>query len=159
MAAIWARACGKAQLGKTRLSAVRCPEFADDLFRWDPLALRNLLAACANRGLETCPILGIELVKFVILLYELEANLSAFREIDDILDDNATALNATVQQRHACEDTTTARGELGLRLPSAQDLLRAHTFVQLARAHSARRDAFQATAPSPTASFRNAWTP
>ena len=95
---------------------MRCPEFADDLFRRDPLALGNLLAACADRGLETCPILGIELVAIAILRYELEANLGAFREIDDILDNNATALNATVQQRHACEDTTTARGKHGLGL-------------------------------------------
>jgi hypothetical protein len=84
----------------TRLSAVRCPEFADDLFRGDTLALGNLLAACANRRLETYPILGIELVAIVILLYELKANLGAFREVDDILDDNATAFNATMQQRH-----------------------------------------------------------
>ncbi len=95
---------------------MRGPELADDLFRRDPLALGNLLAACADRGLKTCPILGIELFAVVILRYELEADLGAFREIDDILDDNATALNATVQQRHTCEDTTTARGKHGLGL-------------------------------------------
>lgn len=113
---------------------MRGPEFADDLFRRDPLALGNLLAASADRGLETCPILGIELFAVVILRYELEANLGAFREIDDILDDNATALNATVQQRHTSEDTTTARDEHDLRLPSAQEPRRVHIFVQLARA-------------------------
>jgi hypothetical protein len=95
---------------------VRCPELANDLFHRDPLTVGNLLTACANRGLETCSILGIELVAIAILLYELEVNLGAFREIDDILDDNATALNATVQQRHDCEDTTTSSGKHGLGL-------------------------------------------
>jgi hypothetical protein len=75
---------------------VRCPEFADDLFSWNALAVCNLLAAFAYRGLETNPILGIELVAVVILLDELKANLGTFREIDDILDDDSTALYATV---------------------------------------------------------------
>ena len=92
---------------------MRCPEFADDLFRGDPLALGDLLATRANRGLETSPILGIELVAIVVLFDKLEANLGAFREIDDILDHNATALNATVQQRHASDDTTDAGGKHG----------------------------------------------
>jgi hypothetical protein len=93
---------------------VRCPEFADDLFGGDPFSVGNLLAACANRGLETSPILGIELFAIVVLLDELKANLGAFREIDDILDDNATAFNPTVQKRHASENTTTARSKHGL---------------------------------------------
>jgi len=93
---------------------VRCPELTDDLFRRDPFALSNLLAAIANRGLETSPILGIELFAIVILLHELEANLGAFREIDDILDDNATALNATVKERHASDNTTPAGCKHGL---------------------------------------------
>ena len=92
---------------------MRCPEFADDLFRGDPLAIGDLLATRANRSLETSPILGIELAAIVVLLDKLEANLGAFREIDDILDHNATALNATVQQRHASEDTTDAGGKHG----------------------------------------------
>ncbi|MGA7741248.1 MAG: hypothetical protein WBP56_17215 [Polyangia bacterium] len=92
---------------------MRCPEFADDLFRGDPLAIGDLLATRANRGLETSPILGIELVAIVVLLDKLEANLGAFREIDDILDHNATALNTTVQQRHAFEGTTAAGGKHG----------------------------------------------
>jgi len=92
---------------------VRCPEFAYDLFRRDPLAIGDLLATRANRGLETSPILGIGLVAIVILLDEIEANLGAFREIDDILDDDVTALNATVQQGHASEDTTAARAKHG----------------------------------------------
>ena len=75
---------------------MRCPEFADDLFRGDPLAIGDLLATRANRDIETSPILGIELVAIVVLFDKLEANLGAFREIDDILDHNATALNATV---------------------------------------------------------------
>ena len=92
---------------------MRCPEFADDLCRGDPLAIGDLLATRANRGLETSPILGIELVAIVVLFDKLEANLGAFREIDDILDHNATALDATVQQRHASEDTTAAGGKHG----------------------------------------------
>ena len=74
---------------------MRCPEFADDLFRRNPLAVGNLLPAPGNRGLKPCPVFGIELT-VIILLYELKANLGAFREIDGILDDNASALNATV---------------------------------------------------------------
>jgi hypothetical protein len=92
----------------TQLSAVRCPKFADNLLRRDPLALGNLLTAFANRGLEAKPILGIELVTVAILLDELKANLGAFREIDDILDDDSTTLNATMEQRHAFKDTTMA---------------------------------------------------
>ena len=92
---------------------MRCPEFADDLFRGDPLAIGDLMATRANRCLETSPILGIELVAIVVLLDKLEANLGAFREIDYILDHNATALDATVQQRHASEDTTAAGGKHG----------------------------------------------
>ena len=75
---------------------MRCPELADNLLRRDAPALGNLLTAFANRGLQASPILGIELVTVVILLDELEANLGAFREIDDILDDDSTSLNATV---------------------------------------------------------------
>ena len=75
---------------------MRRPEFADNLLRRDPPALSNLLTAFANRGLQASPILGIELVTVVILLDEFEANLGAFREIDDILDDDSTSLNATV---------------------------------------------------------------
>jgi hypothetical protein len=92
----------------TQLFAVGCPEFSDNLLRRDPLALGNLLTAFANRGLEAKPILGIELISVVILLDELEANLGAFRKIDDILDDDSTTLNATMKQRHAFEDTTMA---------------------------------------------------
>jgi len=52
----------------------RCPELADDLLSRNALAVCNLLAAFAYRGLETNPILGIELVAVVILLDELKAN-------------------------------------------------------------------------------------
>ena len=50
----------------------------------------------ANRNLEASPILSVKLVAVVILLDKIEANLSAFREIDHILDDDPTALNATM---------------------------------------------------------------
>ena len=68
---------------------MRCPELANDLFGGDPLTVGNLQATCANSGLETCSILAIELAAIVILLYEIEANLGAFREIDDILGETA----------------------------------------------------------------------
>jgi hypothetical protein len=74
----------------------RCPEFADDLLSRNAFAVCNLLTAFAYCGLETSPILGIELVAVVILLDELKANLGTFREIDDLLDDNSTALYAPV---------------------------------------------------------------
>jgi hypothetical protein len=65
------------------------------LFSWDALSASNLLPAVGNRRFEAASILGIELV-IVVLLDELETHLGAFGEVDRVLDDDSSALNATV---------------------------------------------------------------
>jgi hypothetical protein len=54
---------------------MRRPEFADDLFGRNSLAVCNLLAAFANRNLEASPILSVKLVAVVILLDKIEATI------------------------------------------------------------------------------------
>jgi hypothetical protein len=75
---------------------VHCPELVDDLFGRNPLAVSNLLATLGYCGIEASPIFGIELV--IILLDELKADFGTIREVNGILDDDSSVLNATAQQ-------------------------------------------------------------
>jgi hypothetical protein len=69
------------------------PKLADHLVRRNPFAFCNLLAASAERLFKASPIFGIQLV---ILVYQLKVHLRAFREINDILDDDPATLDATM---------------------------------------------------------------
>ena len=60
----------RVELGRTRSTAVGGPEFTDDLFSRNPLAVCNLLTAYANCGLEASPVFWIDLVVIVGLLDE-----------------------------------------------------------------------------------------